>query len=406
MPATVDAMTNFLCVYDMFKVSENKVEIVRAIRNLQEIAGCNLANLLGTGTTLEALYLDVNGVLQYLLRGVHDLLITLNIGDYSIPQCGPVKLVLRKVHKTLFLYSVPSFNGQSQATIPIDRVSRLLALIQIRSPRLFQPILEVLVGSGVLVGELALSIASLTRGVFKTVGAMGNRLDESTPMVTDVTGGLLKPIEELAGSLTGSNGLLSGVTGLLPPVMKSVNGVAHTLGNTLGAITHSVKGVLGRPDGGLLKTATGLIGKIANSKSSILGAVGGVLGETKSAPLGVVADMVPDLLGEVLWTSGSGSNNGPTNIIPNPLWGSGNDDSANIQASGEVTGSLGKNVGISTVGELGLDLGRPFSNTGYPGGSMMENGGVNDVEGSISKSGVSTATDTSNYDFSSRHLKY
>ncbi|XP_077330157.1 uncharacterized protein LOC143964336 [Lithobates pipiens] len=419
MPATVGAMANVLCVYDMFKVSENKVEIVRAIRNLQETAGCNLANLLGSGATYEALSLDVNGFLQYLLRCIHDLLINLNIGDYTIPQCGPVKPLLTKVHKILLLYSVPSFNGQSQTTIPIDRVSRLLALIQIRAPELFQPLLEVLVGSSALVRELVLSLSRLTGEVIKTVGDMGKRLDKITPMVTDVTGSRIKSIGGTAGSVMGSQGLLSGVTGLLP---SALNSVTDLVGNTIGTVTRSVEGLLGEQDGGLLKTATELIGNLADSKTGILGSVGGVLGGVPlgivtgfvpklldgaggNSPLGIVTNALPNLLGGVLGTSGSGSNNGPTKIMPNPLWGSGNYDSATIPASGSVTGSLGGNVGHSASGQLGFDLGRPILNTGYPGGSMMENGGGNDVGGSISESGVSRATDTSAYGFTSISLK-
>ncbi|XP_040200668.1 uncharacterized protein LOC120932394 [Rana temporaria] len=420
MPATVNAMTNVLCAYDKAKVSENKVVVVIAIRNLQEITGCNLANLLGAGTTLEALSLDVTGYLQNLLRGIHDILMTLNLGDGIIPQCGSVKSLLTKTGSILSLYFVPSFIGQSQATRPIDRVTRLLALLQIRNPKLLQLVLEVLLGPGVLVRELIVSLSGLPGVVIKNVGDLGKKLDGTTAMVTDVTGSLLQSSGGTAGSVTRSNGLLSGVTQLVPTVLQVVNSAVHTIGDTLEKVTNSVEGLLGGPDSGLINTATGLIGNL-DSNTGILGTVGSVLGEPKSGPLGIVteiapnlldgvlgangplgsvANIVPELLGGVLGTSGSGSNSGPTRIIPNPTWGS---DSTAIQASGEVTGGLDGNVAMSAGANL--DLGRPISNTGYPGGSMIGTGGVNDLGGLFSESGVARAADTSAYRMTSLRLK-
>ncbi|XP_072254775.1 uncharacterized protein [Pyxicephalus adspersus] len=399
-PGTINAMTNVLCAYDKFKISKSKAPILGTIQDLQVVAGCSLHNLVGTAITLEDLSADVNGALLILLRAIHDILLQFKIGDYSIPLCGPLKPLLTKTSKVLYLYGVPSFIGPMQP-VGINEVSRLLSLVHMQSPELFQKVIEVIVGPSILVRELAMTVGRLTGTVMKTVGDMGKTVNRATDILTGTAGGLLQPRREATGVNRRSNGLLGVVTDIVQPVLDSVGNVVHTVGNTLGAATGAIQGVTRVLDGpsGVLQTATGLIGSNGGPLGGIFGGGGSEskadnLGSaTKETPnllggiLRPATQVVPGLLGGSLGVAGSPSD-------PNLSGGSGRDGLASLLASGTVSGKLGDNIGLSAGGNLGLSLGSLISNTGMPGEDTMENGGVINARGSIPIADVSRARDT------------
>ncbi|XP_072259085.1 uncharacterized protein [Pyxicephalus adspersus] len=394
LPGTINAMTNVLCTYDKFKISKSKAPILRTIQDLQVVAGCSLHNLVETAITLEDLSADVNGALLHLLRAILDLLHHFNIGDYSIPHCGPLKPLLAKTSKVLYLYGVPSFNGPMQA-VGINGVSRLLSMVQMQSPELFQRVAEAIVGPSILVRELAMTVGGLTGTVMKTVGDMGKTLNRATDILTGTAGGLA------TGVVRRSNGLLGVVTDMVPSVLDSVGNVVHTVGNTLGAATGAIQGVTRVLDGpsGVLQTATRLIGSNGGPLGGIFG--GGGSG-SKADNLGSATKENPNLLGGILRPAtqvvpgllGGGLGVAGSPNDPNLSGGSGRDGLASLLASGTVSGNLGDNIGLSAGGNLGLSLGSLISNTGMPGESTMENGGVINARGSIPIADVSRARDT------------
>ncbi|CAJ0957086.1 unnamed protein product [Ranitomeya imitator] len=177
--ATIRAIANVLCAYDRSKAMRNKMELIKALRLLQEPTRCDLLR----GFTMEELNSDVDNTMQDALWTLVNVLSPLNVGYLSTPLCGPLGPLVAKITQMLYTRGIPNLDGIWNVA-GINGGKGPLGTVTNVSPGLVNLVLKLLLGDE----------KGLLSGVTGTVGGL-------TSAVTDLTGSTTRLISDLLGGI-------------------------------------------------------------------------------------------------------------------------------------------------------------------------------------------------------------
>ncbi|XP_056425438.1 mucin-19-like isoform X2 [Hyla sarda] len=231
----------------------------------------------------------------------------MNVESLSTPLCGPLKPLLTKVTRMLYILGIPSLDGRIQNVAMINGGKRLFKTVAVRSPGLLTYLLELLLGPGSTLTDLMGLIGGLTEGVGKTVKELTSGIGDFTETLSGVTEGVGKTLGSLTPEVGGVTGTVGGITGGL-----GKNGGGLTSG--VGEVSGMLGGVTGGSIGGLTSGLTGATDLVGGLTGSLVDSgVTEMLGDVAEG-IGDTAAELTNTLGEA--TNGLGGVVGILNTVP------------------------------------------------------------------------------------------
>ncbi|OCT88344.1 uncharacterized protein LOC108710197 [Xenopus laevis] len=156
---TAKVIGRVMCAFDRTKDSRNKLELILAVNSFLNVTGCPRSLVMGPRLAMDDLILDVNGLLQNMLRISVTALSPFNLANIPIPQCGLLSDLRLKIDNILKIVS-----GLPDLQIIKSIAGKPLGLLAI----LPSGLLDSLLGP---VGKLVSTVGSVVGPLLNQVGS-------------------------------------------------------------------------------------------------------------------------------------------------------------------------------------------------------------------------------------------
>ncbi|KAE8614127.1 hypothetical protein XENTR_v10008000 [Xenopus tropicalis] len=354
---TISVVARVMCAFDRTKDTSNKVELVMSVNAFLNVTGCPRSLILGPRGTMDDLILDINGLLQNVLRISVNVLTQFNLGNLAIPPCGLLSNLLIKVDTILNIV----------ADLPVSQITKIIG---------GGPAGALAILPAGLLDTLSHSVGNLVSNVGNIIAGLLNQVGSVVSGVPSIVSGAGGSQVWQTGSAGGTQGWQTGSAG------GNLPWPAGSAGGNLAWPAGSAGGNLAWPAGSAGGNLPWPAGSAGGNLAWPVGSAGGNLAWPVGSAGGNLAWPVGSAGGNLAWPAG-----GPgTAYAVSPFDGNTYSNYQNVYGTGNSGSSAGTGTWVSWgSANTGNGMTDPSINaaaTGQninagPSASVSSTGGVN-----------------------------